>query len=404
MDVADPDLETTDADETPGTEAAGTEAAGTEAAEADDSDDARLKAFSWRIGKNLTRRLDQYLVDRVGYLSRSAVQRLIADEAVRVNGRKTKSSYHPREGETVTMTAPPPRAETIEPEPIPLDVVYEDDHFLAINKQSNLIVHPARGVWNGTLVNALIYYGQRWSTVGGEKRPGILHRLDRNTTGVMLVAKSDEAHWRLARQFENRTIRKTYLALVHGIPDLAEDVIDKPIGRDKYVRERQAIRKEEHGGKVAQTRYEVIERFGSALPNPKSQISDQKYALVRLSPKTGRTHQLRVHMAHLGHPIVGDAVYGGRPFAGTDDAGEFTFGRQALHAFEIAFTHPATLDPMEVAAPLAPDIERVLAALRSGAGRGGAGRWRRVAGVRTGRGEGPGRIFGPQPTPDRRVG
>ena len=356
MNVADPDLES------PGV--------ADDSVEVDDSDDARLKSFSWRIGKNLTRRLDQYLTDRVGYLSRSAVQRLIADEAVHVNGRKTKSSYHPREGEVVTMTAPPPRAETIEPEPIPLDVVYEDDHFLAINKQANLIVHPARGVWNGTLVNALIYYGQRWSTVGGEKRPGILHRLDRNTTGVMLVAKSDEAHWRLARQFENRTIRKTYLALVHGIPDLAEDVIDKPIGRDRYVRERQAIRREEHGGKVAVTRYEVMERFGGGdgeVGSGRSEGGRPTYALVRLSPKTGRTHQLRVHMAHLGHPIVGDSMYGGRPFAGSDADGDFTFERQALHAFEIAFTHPATLDPIELAAPLAPDIDRVLAVMRSGA-------------------------------------
>ena len=280
------------------------------------SDDPVLKTFEWRIGKNLTRRLDQYLVDRVGYLSRNAVQKLIEVEAVHVNGHKAKSSYKPRENDIVSMSAPPPRAETIEPEDIPLDVVYEDEHFLAINKQSNLIVHPARGVWNGTLVNALIHYGKRWSSVGGEKRPGILHRLDRNTTGVMLVAKSDEAHWRIARQFERRTIQKTYLALAHGVPDLLADVIDRPIGRDRFVREKQAVRKLESGAKEAVTKYEVVETFQRQMSGVELQAGEhphdrrlapppEKFSLIKLTPKTGRTHQLRVHLSHLGHPIVG---------------------------------------------------------------------------------------------------
>src|SRR3954468_23206980 len=170
------------------------------------SDDADVQHFQWKVSKNLQRRLDQYLVDRVGYLSRAQVQRAINEGLVKVNGRVAKASYHARDGDEVQMVAPPPPVNEILPEPIPLDIVYEDDHFLALNKQADLIIHPARGRWTGTLVNALVHYGNRWSKINGEWRPGILHRLDRNTTGMMLVAKSDEAHWRLARQFENRTI------------------------------------------------------------------------------------------------------------------------------------------------------------------------------------------------------
>jgi RluA family pseudouridine synthase len=220
--------------------------------EAEDSD-ADLQHYHWRVTKNLTRRVDQYLVDRVGYLSRAGVQRLINDGLVKVTGRVIKASYHPRNGDVIEMVAPPEPVSELVPEDIPLDVVYEDDHFLALNKQANLMVHPARGVWHGTLVNGLVHYGKRWSGVNGNWRPGILHRLDRNTTGIMLVAKSDEAHWRIARQFENRTIQKTYMAIAHGVPELLGDVIDMPIGRDRYIREKQAVRKEAAGGKPAIT-------------------------------------------------------------------------------------------------------------------------------------------------------
>ena len=333
----------------------------------DDAEPSPIRQFEWVLGKDLERRVDQYLVDRVGYLSRSEVQRLIEEGFVTVNGRKTKSSYHPKLNDLVKIDAPPPRSSTIEPEDIPLDIIYEDDHLLAINKQTNLIVHPARGRWNGTLVNGLVHYGRqhgsKWSTVNGPWRPGILHRLDKNTTGVMLVAKSDEAHWRLARQFENRTIQKTYLAIVHGVPALASDVIDAPIGRDKYIREKQAVRKIDTGAKEAVTRYEVLEEIGGGenvqLPTlnaPRSEEQtertwmsgverstldvfppfilhngdfpkDQKnkappgrFAMMKLSPKTGRTHQLRVHLSHIGHPIVGDTLYGGRVVETTDAA------------------------------------------------------------------------------------
>ncbi len=219
----------------------------------------------------------------------------------------------------------------------------------------------------------MVYYGKKWSTLNGDWRPGILHRLDRNTTGIMLVAKCDEAHWRIARQFENRTIQKTYLAVVHGIPELTNDVIDMPIGKDKYIREKQAVRKEENGGRSAITRYAVEETFEHARDatlHPSTFASDkhfkappERFAFVRLTPKTGRTHQLRVHMAAIGHPMVGDTMYGGRTF---EIAGEnpFKFERQALHAAEITFVHPVTLNSMTLTAPLPADLRNLRAHLR----------------------------------------
>ncbi|HZL36372.1 MAG TPA: RluA family pseudouridine synthase [Tepidisphaeraceae bacterium] len=334
------------------------------------ADEADVTHYRYRLGKTLTRRIDQYLVDRVPYLSRNNVQRLIDEGMVKVNGRKVKASYHPRIGDEIDMVAPPKPISELVPENIPLDVVFEDEHLLALNKQANLIVHPARGKWTGTLVNGLVFYGQKWSSVNGNWRPGILHRLDRNTTGIMLVAKSDEAHWRVARQFENRTIQKTYLAIIHGVPELLADVIDLPIGQDRYVRERQAVRKIENGGRPAVTKYEILEIFeapASALLTQGEHAADRRhpapparFALVKLTPKTGRTHQLRVHMAAIGHPMLGDTMYGGRVF----EAGDFRFERQALHAYQICFVHPGTLETMTLQAPIPHDITTLAGILR----------------------------------------
>jgi 23S rRNA pseudouridine1911/1915/1917 synthase len=338
------------------------------------TDESDVRHFHWRVSKNLIRRVDQYLVDRVGYLSRNGVQKLIDEGFVKVNGKPTKASYHPREGDEVDMVAPPEPVNELIAEPIPLDVIYEDDHLLALNKQADLIVHPARGRWSGTLVNGLVYYGRKWSTLNGDWRPGILHRLDRNTTGIMLVAKSDEAHWRVARQFENRTIQKTYIAIIHGVPELRSDIIDMPIGTDKYVREKQAVRKEENGGRPAVTKYEVLESFeapagvvldtGDHPADRKHPLPPARFSLVKLSPKTGRTHQLRVHMTALGFPMVGDTMYTGRVFR----KGDFCFARQALHAAEITFVHPITLQTTTLKAPLPPDMQGLLAVLRGEAG------------------------------------
>lgn len=370
--------------------------------ESDEGETSEVVHFTWKVTKDLTRRLDQYLVDRVGYLSRAGVQRVIKEGLVKANGRVVKASYHPQDGDIIEMVAPPEPVNELIPEEIPLDIVYEDEHFLALNKQADLIVHPARGKWSGTLVNGLVHYGMKngftLSSGGvreenlaphepgtatksktGNWRPGVLHRLDRNTTGIMLVAKSEEAHWRLARQFENRTIQKTYVALCHGIPPLKGGVINAPIGQDRYVREKQAIRKLESGGKEAITLYEVQETFNamsegrgrmsdvkqapllgglptSAIRNPPSDISSiGACCLVKLTPKTGRTHQLRVHMTYLGHPMVGDTIYGGKEIHLAD----FSFARQALHAYEIRFMHPATLKEMTLSAPLPPDIREL---------------------------------------------
>jgi 23S rRNA pseudouridine1911/1915/1917 synthase len=269
------------------------------------------------------------------------------------------------------MVAPPEPVNELVPEPIPLEIIYEDEHLLALNKQADLLVHPARGRWSGTLVNGLVYYGQKWSSLNGNWRPGILHRLDRNTTGIMLVAKSDEAHWRVARQFENRTIRKTYVAIVHGVPTLKSDVIDMPIGKDRYVREKQAVRKIENGGKEAVTVYQVQESFemptavlldtGSYPADRNKPRPPEKFSFLKLTPKTGRTHQLRVHMTAAGHPMVGDTIYGGRVFS----HGDFRMERQALHAFEISFVHPGTLETLTLQAPLPPDMSKLLDVLRS---------------------------------------
>ena len=338
-----------------------------------------VEHYHFRLSKNLTRRVDQYLVDRVGYLSRNGVQRLIDEGLVKVNGKPTKASYRPKQGDEIEMVAPPEPVNELVPEPIPLEIIYEDEHLLALNKQADLIVHPARGRWTGTLVNGLVYYGQKWSTLNGNWRPGILHRLDRKTTGVMLVAKSDEAHWRVARQFENRTIQKTYVAIVHGVPDLRSDVIDMPIGKDRYIREKQAVRKEANGGKPAVTKYEVLETFqtpASATLDTGSHAADrnkprppERFSFVKLTPKTGRTHQLRVHMSAIGHPMVGDTMYGGRVFSHND----FRFERQGLHAYEISFVHPASLETLTLQAPLPPDMSRLREILRGEKGPQGPG-------------------------------
>ncbi len=337
-------------------------------AAADESD---VEHYRFRLGKTLTRRIDQYLVDRVPYLSRNNVQRLIDEGMVRVNGKSVKPSYKPKSGDEIDMVAPPKPVNELVPEDIPLDIVFEDEHLLALNKQTDLIVHPARGKWTGTLVNGLVHYGKKWSQVNGNWRPGILHRLDRNTTGIMLVAKSDEAHWRVARQFENRTIQKTYMAVIHGVPEMLGDVIDMPIGQDRYVREKQAVRKVENGGRPAVTKYEIVEIFqqpsdatlehGAHAADRRHPAPPARFALVKLTPKTGRTHQLRVHMAAIGHPMVGDTIYGGRVF----QQGDFRFERQALHAFEITFVHPGTFEPMTLQAPLPPDIESLLKIFRA---------------------------------------
>ena len=323
------------------------------------------------------RRLDKYLAGRLGkFISRTALQHYIREGNVPVNGRTVKPSYVIRTADSIDMMLPPARPKEIPPEPIPLDIVYEDGDILAVNKQAGLIIHPARGNWTGTLVNALAHYFRaNWRdiaelpTFGEVFRPGIVHRLDRDTTGILLVAKTDLALWRLGRQFELRKIHKTYTAIVHGLVRLDEDVIDEPIGKHPKIREKYAVHRQTgrpYGvtSKEAVTRYKVLERIPRVGPTAAA------FSLVELYPQTGRTHQLRVHMSYIGHPIVGDRMYGGGPIyrsqlAGRSDVAEGPLiTRQALHAHTIEFRHPRGGEPMKLQAPWPEDFASTLEELR----------------------------------------
>lgn len=322
------------------------------------------------------RRLDKYLAGRLGKnTSRTALQRYIKEGNVTVCGKIVKPSYTISVGDVIDMMLPTTRPQEIPPEPIPLEIVYEDTDVLAVNKQANLIIHPARGNWSGTLVNALAYYFQQdWREAvtlpcnGEVFRPGIVHRLDRNTTGVILIAKTELALWRLGKQFEHRQTEKTYRAIVHGIVSLDEDIIDMPLGKHKKFREKMAVHRDTgriHPIQVkeAVTRYKVLERF--SLP------CGMKFTYVEMYPKTGRTHQLRVHMSHIGYPIVADTMYGGFPLYESQLDGSppgkaegLLLNRQALHAHTIAFYHPRSEEKMSLTAPVPADMEHALAEIR----------------------------------------
>ncbi|MBL7221624.1 MAG: RluA family pseudouridine synthase [Phycisphaerae bacterium] len=345
---------------------------------ADDDGLEHLRIEVRRIRTN--RRLDKYLAGRLGKdTSRNALQRYIREGNVTVNERIVKPSYTIRVGDLIDMMLPEVKKQEIPAEDIPLDVIFEDDDLIAINKQSNLIVHPARGNWTGTLVNALAWhFKMNWRgpkiselpTSGEAFRPGIVHRLDRDTTGVMLVAKSELALWRLGWQFEHRKIQKTYTAICHGLFKLDEDIIDHPIGKHPKIREKYAVHRKTgkpypSTTKQAVTRYKVLQRIRNV---GRSQAS---FTLVELYPKTGRTHQLRVHTSAMNHPIVGDKMYGGGPLyrsqlLGQNDRAEGPLiTRQALHAHTIEFAHPRTNKPMTLDAPWPADFTETLEVLQT---------------------------------------
>ena len=311
------------------------------------------------------KRIDAYLTARYQDYSRSVIQKVIDAGAVHINGRPVKASYRVRLDDRVTVWLPELADTAPVPEDIPIEVVYEDASMTVVNKPAGMVTHPGRGNWSGTLVNAVQFHFDTLSTVGGENRPGIVHRLDRDTTGLLIVAKHDLAHRRLALQFEQRTIQKEYLAVVSGNPDRDSDYVEKAIGFHPTVREKMALRTAEEGGRSAVTFYEILERF-------------RGYAFVRCKPKTGRTHQIRVHLAHVGLPIVADKLYAGRDrltladllgpaSAGLDpdDPGHVLIGRQALHAHDLSLAHPTTGAPLRLNAPLPLDMARTLDALRA---------------------------------------
>ncbi len=310
----------------------------------------------FRVGTNLKfTRLDKYLCGRFSQFSRTHMQRLIKEQGVHVNGHTAKPSHKLNPGDEIRLILPPKELRELTPEDIPINILYEDDHMIVINKQSNLIVHPARGYKNGTLVNGLVYHFQNLSTCNENLRPGIVHRLDKNTTGCMVVAKDDTAHWKLSRQFAARTTKKTYIALAHGVPELDADCINQPLGVHPTKREKYAIRHDI--GKESITFYEVLEAF-------------RGYSLLQLDLKTGRTHQIRVHLSYLKHPIVADDMYGGKvvyPWQIEDrDAApeEPLMARCALHAWKLQIDHPATNERMSFQAPLPDDMQNLLDNLR----------------------------------------
>jgi 23S rRNA pseudouridine1911/1915/1917 synthase len=290
-------------------------------------------------------RLDVFVARSVAGLTRSRAQKLIDDGMVLVEGKCERASYRLEAGQRVSVTVPAPEASEARPEAIPLDIIYEDADIIAINKPAGMTVHPSPGHTTSTLVNAILAHcadageGFALSGIGGVLRPGIVHRLDRDTSGVILVAKNDQAHNALAKQLKERTVEKTYLALVEGTPSPAEGVIEAPIARDPRNRQRMAI---VEGGRESVTGYKVVERFAG-------------YALVEARPKTGRTHQIRVHLAAIGHPIVGDRLYG-KPSK--------LVNRHWLHAAKIAFTHPRSGERMELAAELPADLDMAVSGFR----------------------------------------
>lgn len=302
-------------------------------------------------------RLDAFLASQFPSHSRVKLRQAISAGGVQVDGKRTKPAYRLRVGQKIAITLPELVVDSPQPEDIPLDVLYEDEHLIAVNKPPDMVVHPAKGHWAGTLTSALAFRFAQLSRVGGPTRPGIVHRLDRETSGVIVVAKTDQAHIGLAAQFEARTTEKEYTAIVIGSLDRDRDVIEQPIGVHPYHREKMAIRPDHETTRDAKTFYEVVERF-------------RGFALVKVLPKTGRTHQIRVHLAHAGSPVLCDRLYGGRSqitlgeITGQDES-DILLHRHALHARRLTLTHPITKEPIEFVAPLRNDLETVLDTLRA---------------------------------------
>ena len=295
-------------------------------------------------------RLDHFLVASTSLGTRSQVKHLVTAGRVRIDGVVRKAGHVLRAGSRLAIDVPAPAPTAVEAEAIPLDVLFEDEALLAINKPPGMVVHPAPGARRGTVVAAVLH---RLGALGGfddPDRPGIVHRLDKDTSGVLLVARTPAALAALARQFHDRLVTKRYCAVVHGRVRAASGIIDRPVGRDRRLRTRMSV--QARGGRMARTRFVVRERLGAV-------------SVLDLFPETGRTHQLRVHLAAVGHPIVGDELYGGRRRGQGLPQLAAGFPRQALHAAEIAFDHPTTGRRIVVTAPLPDDMVVLLTALRA---------------------------------------
>lgn len=290
---------------------------------------------------DVDKRIDSFLASELDY-TRSYLKKLILDGLVKVNGSSIKPNYKLKEGDSVDVNIPKAKEIDLRPENIPLDIIYEDDDIIVINKPQGMVVHPAPGNYNGTLVNALLYHCKNLSGINGELRPGIVHRLDKDTSGVMVVAKNDKAHLDLSNQIKERTILKKYIAIVEGVIKDDEGSIEVPIGRDHVERKKMAVTEY---GRYALTLYKVLERY-------------KNNSLIEATIKTGRTHQIRVHMSYIGHPIVGDEVYGYKKQ-------RFNLLGQALHSKLLGLVHPSKKIYMEFEAPIPEYFERLINILKS---------------------------------------
>lgn len=295
-----------------------------------------LKKIEVKTDDNI--RLDTYIVAEEKELSRAAVQRLLEEDNILVNGKKQKSSYKVKMGDIIELDIPEVKESKLEAQDIPVEVVYEDKDIIVVNKPKGLVVHPANGNPDGTLVNAILNLCKdSLSGIGGEKRPGIVHRLDKDTSGLLIIAKNDKAHINMSEQIKNREVSKKYIALVKGVIKENEATINMPIARSKKDRKKMAVDKD---GKEAISHFKVIKRY-------------DKYTLLEVKIDTGRTHQIRVHMSEIGHPVVGDEVY-------SNGKNEFNVKGQMLHAKSLDFKHPITGKEMHLEADLPAYFKEVL--------------------------------------------
>lgn len=287
--------------------------------------------------ENTGERIDKYLSTVIEGKTRSFIQGLIEEKAVTVNGKIIKSNYKVKINDEVVVILPEPIELDVKAENIKLDIVYEDSDVIVVNKPKNMVVHPAPGNYSGTLVNGLLYHCKDLSGINGVIRPGIVHRIDKDTTGILVVAKNDEAHNSLAKQFKDHSIKREYYALVEGRFSKESGTIDKPLGRNKKDRLKMDIVED---GRRAVTHYEVLEQY------------DKGVSLIKCTLETGRTHQIRVHLNHIGHGIIGDELYG--------YVDEDLIKRQALHAYSLKFQQPRTREDLEFKAPLPKDMEELI--------------------------------------------
>ncbi|MGL4731003.1 MAG: RluA family pseudouridine synthase [Clostridium sp.] len=291
--------------------------------------------------ENVGKRLDLFICEQLNDKSRSYAQGLIEEKQVTVNKNIKKSNYKVKLNDKIVIKVPEAKELEVEAENIPIDIVYEDSDIIVVNKDKDMVVHPAPGNYNGTLVNALLYHCNDLSGINGVARPGIVHRIDKDTSGILVIAKNDNSHNKLAEQFKDHSITRTYYALVEGVIKKDSGVIDAPIGRHPVQRIKMAVVRD---GKRAVTHYKVVERF-------------KGYTLVKCNLETGRTHQIRVHMCHIGHPLVGDEVYGFKKQ-------KFKLQGQVLHAKDLGFIHPGTGAYVEFSSKLPQYFEKLLENLR----------------------------------------